>query len=513
MKIFEAFPPLSLRVKLVLSYLLVALGAILILAIAITLAVQNYFANAQLNALQNDAKYLAQQLGQFYYTQGEDWNNIPPIPSYRPDILEIIIDTNNNAHSLPPTSFIKLDQMDAPTLNEALTKALHGQEADGRLEGSADGHGFLGLYVCVPLRDNGLEHGKIIGALLLAEPEMYHKGFPPADFLFNVNQTIVITGIVIGFAVILMSLVLARGLTNPLESLTLAAEQMRDGNYAKRVVPPRTKDELERLASTFNAMADTIEADITELRNQEQLRRDLIANIAHDLVTPLSSIQGYSEALADDVISEPQARQETAQLISREVQRLRRLVGDMQNMSILESGRVQLDLAPLDLHDLVDETLAVIGPECEEAHIVVRNEIAPTMPLVLADSNRIIQVLLNLLDNAHVHTPAGGNITIGAKLATRKANANVLTVWVSDTGVGINPADLPFIFERFYRGDRARTGSAKNSGLGLAIVKAIITAHGGIVHAESKPGQGTRIMFTLPLATGHDTPSPRHFSS
>src|SRR5205814_1233789 len=131
------------------------------------------------------------------------------------------------------------------------------------------------------------------------------------------------------------------------EALTVAAEQMKRGDYAQRVVPPKSGDELEHLTVTFNAMADTIAADVAELRRQEQLRRDLIANIAHDLATPLTAIQGFSEALADNVISDTEARQETAQLIGREVQRLRRLVGDMQHMTSLESGRAQLDLAPL----------------------------------------------------------------------------------------------------------------------------------------------------------------------
>ena len=148
-----------------------------------------------------------------------------------------------------------------------------------------------------------------------------------------------------------------------LRRVSLAAEQMKSGNYTQRVTPPKGKDELERLAVTFNAMADTIEADVNELRHQEQWRRELLANIAHDLATPLTAIQGFGEALADNVITDPEARQETAQLIGREVQRLRRLVGEMQQMTSLESGRIQLELAPLDIHALVDETLAVIKPE------------------------------------------------------------------------------------------------------------------------------------------------------
>ncbi|MGH2481805.1 MAG: sensor histidine kinase, partial [Ktedonobacteraceae bacterium] len=176
-------------------------------------------------------------------------------------------------------------------------------------------------------------------------------------------------------------------------------------NYTRRVQQPRNLDELGRLATNFNAMADKIAADMAELREQEQMRRDLIANIAHDLVTPLTAIQGYSEAIADDVISEPGERHETAQLIGREVQRLRRLVSDMQHMSSLEAGRVPLELAPLNLYDLSVETVAVIAPECEQAGLELRNEIDPAMPTVLADSDRIAQVLLNLLDNARRHTP------------------------------------------------------------------------------------------------------------
>jgi signal transduction histidine kinase len=243
-------------------------------------------------------------------------------------------------------------------------------------------------------------------------------------------------------------------------------------------------------------MADTIEADVNELRRQEQARRELLANIAHDLATPLTAIQGFSEALADDMIASPEGRQETAQRIAREVQRLRRMVGDLQQMTSLESGQTPLDLAPLNICTLVEETLAVIAPECEQKSITFHNKISPFSPLVLADGDRITQVLLNLLDNARRHTPEGGEICVGA--TPKEYN---LYIWVSDTGIGINAADLPHIFERFYRADRSRTGTTGGNGLGLSIVKAIIIAHKGTIYAESTSGKGTRIIFTLPLAT------------
>lgn len=528
-----------LQVKLVLSYLGVALGAILLLVIVVSLAVQNYFFTVQQNQLRSQAEYFAQQIGELYRERGRSWDNIGAIRTYNPELF-VVIDTNQQLHNAPPPLFIRLSDADVPTLRQALLQALQGQEVQGSLQGAPnDSSVFSGFYISVPLRDGGQPGGQIIGAMLLAQPDQYPRGFSPYEFLANVDQAILIAGGIIAVIVVIFSLMLARSLTRPLKSLTLAAEQMKAGNYAQRVPEPNSHDELGKLAATFNDMADRIESDVTELRRQEQMRRDMIANIAHDLVTPLTAIQGFSEALADNVISKPKARQETAQLIGREVQRLRRLVSDMQQMTALESGHVQLDLAPLDLHALVDELLAVIGPECEQAGIALYNEIAPTTPLVLADSDHITQVLLNLLDNARRHTPSGGSITVGASLeaarhetaearavalradgprtrppsltASRKDENRLastgctgcLTVWISDTGTGIDPADLPHIFDRFYRADRARSGTNGGSGLGLSIVRAIITAHEGTIKAESTPGQGTRISFTLPLAAGN----------
>ncbi len=500
-----SFPSLGLRTKLALSYLAVALSAILVLVIVVSFAVQNYFYTAQRDQLVSSAESYAQQIGQLYQHDGSNWNNVPPIDLYGPDLF-IVVDQGGDPHS--GRSFHPVAPDDFPAINQALQQALKGQEAQGSLQGSTDdSSAFSGPYISVPIYDNGQTNGHIVGALLLAEPNQYPRGFSPYEFLANVDQIILIAGAAIAVAAVIFSLILARRLAAPLVSLTTAAEQMKNGNYAQRVEPPKSQDEMGKLALSFNAMAGRIEADINELRRQEQVRRDLVANIAHDLITPLTAIQGFSEALADDVIADPKSRQETAQLIGREVQRLRRMVRDMQQMSSLETGRVPLDIAPLNLQSLVDETLAVIGPECEQAGIAVYNEIAPTTPPVLADSDRITQVLLNLLDNARRHTPSGGKITIGASLEPSQqqgtptaGQSQWLTVYVSDTGVGIGPVDLPYIFDRFFRIDRSRTGSGGGSGLGLSIVKAIITAHGGTIWAESTPGTGTRISFTLPIA-------------
>ncbi len=492
-----AISPVSLRIKLILSYLAVALGAVLILSFAVALEVRNLVYNAQVSSLRQQVASRAEQIQRLYHLTGTSWNNFPrqSFSTNDPIILIASDSTGKEIICIRP-AFIVQGICQDPTLTTAMKQAQSGQEIDGTIQITVNNStqnmtadsSFSSLYVSIPINDNG----QIIGTLLISEP-LNADG--TNQVILQINQGLLLAGLIVAALVILFSFFFARRLTRPLAALTEAAEQVKQGKYTQRVKPTGSQDELGQLALAFNAMADTIEADINELRRQEQARRDLIANIAHDLATPLTAIQGFSEALGDDIITEQQARQETAQRIGREVQRLRRLVGDMQQMTTLESGRAHLDLAPLDMQSLVEETLTVIEPECEQTNITLHNEIAPTMPLVRADSDRIIQVLLNLLDNARRHTPANGSIHIRASVKEQ-----FLIIRVCDTGSGIDPNDLSHIFERFYRADRSRTGKTGGSGLGLSIVKAIIVAHGGKIWAESNPGQGTTISFSLPLA-------------
>jgi signal transduction histidine kinase len=486
---FPDLSGLSLRAKLILSYLAVALGAIFIVASAIAFSVQSYFNHTQFEALRSVAVYRAKYFEDGYLRRGSNWGPDSPfiaIISNDPVLTAIVDEKGNLVACGQPASIVK-GNCDDPILKSALEGALKGQEQSGYLPVTTrSGTTFSSLYVSIPLKLGN----QIIGSMFLSSPQIYPDPFPS-----QVNNSILVTVVVVSLLVVLFSLLLARSLTRPMKSLTEAAEQMKHGKYTQRVVPPKAQDELGLLAQTFNEMADMIEADVNELRCQEQARRELLANIVHDLATPLTAIQGLSEALADNVISDPVERYTTTQSIKREVQRLRRMVAELQQMSSLESGQVRLDLAPLNLYELVEETLAVIMSECTQRGISVQNDSDPFMPLVLADSDRITQILLNLLDNARRHTPSEGKITLSASPGGEQWG-----ITVSDTGEGISADDLPHIFERFYRADRSRSGSTGGSGLGLSIVKAIVTAHGGYVWAESVPGKGTSISFTLPLA-------------
>lgn len=482
-------PALSLRTKLVLSYLAVILGTVLVLSFAVSWTVQNYYVNLQHRRLQETANQIEKDLEQGIQFAGGHRFTARLFDAGTLFALMYKGDDNPQCEQ----AFIGAENCDDPTIIQSLKLALQGQSTDfGQIQLEAPEGNFSSFYTSRPLQFNG----QIVGAMFVAEQQWPLN----LDFLQQINQAILLAGFLVAGIALCTSVLLVRRFTRPLEDLTVAAEQMKEGKYTQRVSLPKNLDELGHLGLTFNEMADTIEADITELRRQDQVRRDLIANIAHDLATPLTAIQGFSEALADNVISDADGRQETALRIGREVQRLRRLVADIQQMSSLEAGHTKLDLAPLDMHAQVDETIAVITPECEQEGIDVHNDIQPSTPQVIADSDRITQVLLNLLDNARRHTPDGGTIRVGATL-----QGDYLRIWVSDTGIGIDPVDLPHIFERFYRADRSRTASTGGSGLGLSIVKAIITAHGGNIWAESTLGQGTCVTFTLPIAVQTQT--------
>lgn len=504
-------PALSLRLKLVLSYLGVTLGAIFFLAFAIGIAISNYFTAEQNRMLNSLAYGYTRELVEPIY-QAEGWLDTDAIAgrmrSEPLPIMLVIVSTHQPSTPFcSPPSYLDLSTCNSQPVQDALNRALKGGNAvegdfDVSLRNPADPaakHSLATRYLAMPL----IYNNQTIGAMFISTPDQ-----TPVPFIQEVNLTIFLSGIIISSIVVIFSFVLARRFTKPIEQLTEAAEQMKSGQYTRRVPAPSSQDELGILALTFNEMASTIEADVNELRQQEQLRRDLIANIAHDLATPLTAIQGFSEALADEVIVDPQERLEIVQRIGREVQRLRRLVADVQHMTSLESGRARLDIEPLDMHSLVDETLAVIAAECENKGIKVVNEIDPETPAVLVDSDRVTQVLLNLLDNARRHTNEGGTISVRAQ-----RDGNFLQVKVSDTGSGIDPQDLPYIFDRFYRADRSRTTTTGGSGLGLAIVKAIIKAQGGRIWAQSELGQGTTITFTLPLAqTQQQLNAPRQLT-
>jgi signal transduction histidine kinase len=273
-------------------------------------------------------------------------------------------------------------------------------------------------------------------------------------------------------------------MTKPLRDMARAAGKMAQGDYSQRV-QTASRDEVGQLAAAFNGMS-------AELENVERLRRDLVANVSHELKTPISALQARLENLLDGVEAPDPA---VLQVMLQQAQRLSRLVDQLLDLSRLESGDIPLDREALDVAALVRQVAGEIGVSQADHLVDVRVEVPPGVPPVWADRERVHQVLFNLLDNAVRYTPPGGEVVVTASSTGERCE-----IRVEDTGPGIPPAHLPFLFERFYRVDQARSRGEGGTGIGLAIARSVVEAHGGRIWAETVVGQGSVFAFELPFA-------------
>lgn len=233
--------------------------------------------------------------------------------------------------------------------------------------------------------------------------------------------------------------------------------------------------------------------DITELRRLEKVRAEFVANVSHELRTPLTAIKGYLETVLDETMLESATHRRFLEVANSHAERMGRLINDLLNLSDIETGKVVLDPAPINLEAFVHDVSAMFEKDAAKKDVTLRNEIAPGL-WVQADRDRLSQILVNLVDNAVKYTPKGGTVSFLAA----KTDDNHIRIAVRDTGQGIPPNDLPRITERFYRVDKARARVEGGTGLGLAIVKHLVQLHGGTLHIESEYGKGTTIAFLLP---------------
>jgi two-component system phosphate regulon sensor histidine kinase PhoR len=240
--------------------------------------------------------------------------------------------------------------------------------------------------------------------------------------------------------------------------------------------------------------------DVTELRRLEQVRTEFVANVSHELRTPLTAIHGYLETLLEGALDEPEHARRFLEIVFRHTERLGRLIGDLTDLSNIELGKVSLRLGPVQVRDVLESAVAIVGAKAERGGVAVSVEVPDGLPAVRADHDRLVQIVLNIVDNAVKYTGSGGRVQVSARIAAPET----VEVVVADTGVGIPRADLPRITERFYRVDKARSRELGGTGLGLAIVKHLVLAHGGVLAIESEPGQGTTVRFTLPAARPED---------
>ena len=300
----------------------------------------------------------------------------------------------------------------------------------------------------------------------------------------SINRSLILGGsLAIGIA-LLLTFALSRRMTSPIGVLAKAARRLGHGDLSQRV-RLQGEGEVTALAQAFNSMA-------ADLEYAEQLRRNMVADVAHELRTPLSNIQGYLEAIRDGIIEPNPA---AIGSLNEEASLLSRLVNELQELSLAEAGELKLVYQAEDITNLVKQAVTPWQPQVTARELSLSVELPDDLPLVNIDWQRVNQVLHNILENAVAHTPKGGaiNVTAGAK-------GKWVEVSVSDTGEGIPAEDLPHIFERFYRVDKSRARATGGSGLGLTIARRLIEAHGGTIAVQSKLGEGSRFSFTLPVA-------------
>ena len=325
-------------------------------------------------------------------------------------------------------------------------------------------------------------NGTIVGTMLSRQPTIRVN---PAEtaFLTRVMQISALSAVGVIAMGMLLAFLLSRTLTRPIRELTAATRAVSAGKL-EQVVPVRSRDELGELAASFNRMN-------AELTRSIALRRQMTADIAHELRTPISVIMGNAEAVHDGVLP---PSLETFEIIRDEAERLDSLIEDLRTLSRADAGELPIELQLVSPAKLLEKVLVIHKQGAAQKNIAITWQVAPDLPEIKADMGRMTQVLSNLVDNALIYVPEGGSIQMSSQVVDK-----CLEFRVQDSGPGIPENELERIFDRFYRSDPSRQRNKGGSGLGLAIAKSIVEKHNGSIWAESKPGDGTTIIIQLPL--------------
>lgn len=345
----------------------------------------------------------------------------------------------------------------------------------------------LVLLVLARMQMHGLEQNYFLIPRDGATAASHLHGSMTGGAVATMHDSLIWVGIFLLAVGLLTSWLLARRITRPVKLICAAAGQISRGKYEQRI-SHATNDEIGELAESFNKMAQS-------LAESEQSRRNLLANVAHELRTPLAVIYGNLEGMIDGVVP---VDSETLASLREEAVRLNRLIGDLRDFSLAETGQLTLEKQPTDINELSRRSLQLLKPLADAKGIAVRSLPAEQLPEIPVDNDRLSQVIYNLITNAIRYTAPGGWIELRTCIVT-KNGLNWIALTVSDSGCGISGEDLPKIFDVFYRGDKSRDRASGGSGLGLAIARQLTELHGGILTASSRLGTGSEFQLLLPI--------------
>lgn len=334
----------------------------------------------------------------------------------------------------------------------------------------------------------------------LSEPFTYR-----AQTLQTIIQIMTVASVIALVVAVVASFIIASRLTQPIRGLTRAARELSEGHLDTRVVKPSSSPEVRELSEAFNAMADRLQNSIEFIRRDRDRSRDFLADVSHELRTPIAALRTFNELLADEAAMDDATRNEFIEQSRQQIERLDWLATNLLELSKLESGLVLLDLRPDDLRAVIENAVQQQLPAAERKGVTLSMNL-PDKPLRQRhDPQRMGQVLSNLIGNAVKFTPADGSVEV-----TLEKTAEGAEVRVVDSGVGIDPQELPMVFERFYRGAKAHQSRAAGSGLGLSIVRSIVDMHNGRVAITSTPGVGTQVSVALPRDVSVSSPAAVH---
>jgi signal transduction histidine kinase len=335
----------------------------------------------------------------------------------------------------------------------------------------------------------------LLGGYALASLLTFFNVWFSAQLMFASDHDLLLAIVLLIFAggmAMVLGYFLSSTVTERIDLLKGAAERLAKGDLKTRV-PVQGRDEVAALAATFNQMAEQLQTADQKQRELENMRRDLIAWVSHDLQTPLTSMRAILEALSDGIVDEPEMVNRYLNTAQRDVRSLSALIDDLFQMAQLDTGGFPLNRTPASLNDLISDTLESFSELAYRESITLEGWVEPNVDPVFMDTQAIGRVLNNLISNALRHTFAGGRIHVSARRTDKGVEATV-----SDTGEGIRAEDIPHIFDSFYRSEKSRNRNTGGAGLGLAIARGIVRAHGGDIRVESQAAKGTRFIFRLP---------------
>ena len=477
----------KIRSKITFTYLMLTFAVVVALGVTSSIKIESYFHDrltASLGSLANVVSFIVQD--EAIVNTGQIDERIKGIAGFE-GVRISVIDTDGTVMADSDIPFEEIPGVEnhagRPEVRLAMSE---GTGVVKRKSTTVDREFMYVAHRITPARPAGV----------LQSTHIIRVAAPLDDVNRNIGEIrsiIFLAGGAVLLLVTAVSIILSRRLSQPLVDLAASVDEIRQGNLDKRV-SVHGEDEIAMVSRTLNHLLDKVSADLERMKKLEKYRSEFLGSVSHELRTPIFSLQGFLETLIDGAVDDPQVNRDFLTKAYAHATRLNNLLGDLINISQIESGEMKLTFHSFHVKDFLDNVIREMHPVAEQHHIVLRGRYpaGAEQVKVYGDKQRLLQVMRNLIDNSIKYNKPYGEVIVGFE---RKKDTVRITV--SDNGIGIAEEHQPRIFERFYRVDRDRSREVGGTGLGLAIVKHIVEAHGGTIRVSSTPGKGSRFSFEL----------------